>query len=320
MLFSDQRVKVDTTTFNPARIVKLYGTPARKGDSTEDRPHRLARLLEVPNEREHVPIGRLEEIAAFIEGKGESPTHQANGSGFDARGRLARWGLEVLREESYGDGTRLVLRACPFSEHRKEGKAAVIINADGRLGFHCFSDDHVGIGWKELREKYEPGYASAHNGTSPEGDGKRGGTSTETSDAGRGWPEPLSEAAYHGPVGEFARLVEPHTEADAAALLVQFLVGFGNLCGSALFRFAGGGVAHHLNEYAVIVGDTSRARKGTSWAEVERFLESVDSGWVKERVTSGLSTGEGLIWHVRDPQETDSRGSCDEEMRNGRTE
>jgi hypothetical protein len=120
------------------------------------------------------------------------------------------------------------------------------------------------------------------------------------------WPAPLAEAAFHGPAGEFVKLVEPHTEADPAALLVQFLVGFGNLCGPASFRFAGG-VAHHMNEFAVVVGDTSRARKGTSWAEVERFLEKVDSDWVRGCVTSGLSTGEGLIYHVRDPQNENGR-------------
>jgi hypothetical protein len=46
--FDDERVAVDTTTHNPARIWKLYGTPARKGDSILDRPHRLARLLHIP--------------------------------------------------------------------------------------------------------------------------------------------------------------------------------------------------------------------------------------------------------------------------------
>jgi hypothetical protein len=131
------------------------------------------------------------------------------------------------------------------------------------------------------------------------------------------WPEPLTEVAHHGPAGEFVRLIEPHTEADPAALLVQFLVGFGNLCGPASFRTAGG-VAHHLNEYAVIVGDTSRARKGTSWAEVERFLEKVDCDWVKACVTSGLSTGEGLIYHVRDPQKADGVGNGDGGERDGR--
>jgi hypothetical protein len=41
-------VVVDTTVSNAARIVKLYGTLAAKGDPTIDRPHRLARLIEVP--------------------------------------------------------------------------------------------------------------------------------------------------------------------------------------------------------------------------------------------------------------------------------
>lgn len=46
--FDDDLVAVDQKVFNPARIWKLYGTTARKGDDTPDRPHRLARILEVP--------------------------------------------------------------------------------------------------------------------------------------------------------------------------------------------------------------------------------------------------------------------------------
>ncbi len=46
--FEDERIKVDQTVFNPARIWKLYGTVSRKGDSLPDRPHRLARILEMP--------------------------------------------------------------------------------------------------------------------------------------------------------------------------------------------------------------------------------------------------------------------------------
>lgn len=42
--FSTPGAKVDTSTFNPARIFKLYGTLATKGDDTPDRPHRLARI------------------------------------------------------------------------------------------------------------------------------------------------------------------------------------------------------------------------------------------------------------------------------------
>ena len=50
--FSDQAVSVDTSTANAARIWKLYGTTARKGDHTEARPHRRSRVLEIPEEVE----------------------------------------------------------------------------------------------------------------------------------------------------------------------------------------------------------------------------------------------------------------------------
>lgn len=46
--FSDSVVDIDRTTFNASRISKLYGTVARKGDAIPDRPHRLSRLLELP--------------------------------------------------------------------------------------------------------------------------------------------------------------------------------------------------------------------------------------------------------------------------------
>jgi len=44
--FTDALVVVDEKNFNPARIWKLYGTVAAKGDHTPERPHRLSRLVE----------------------------------------------------------------------------------------------------------------------------------------------------------------------------------------------------------------------------------------------------------------------------------
>lgn len=38
------------------------------------------------------------------------------------------------------------------------------------------------------------------------------------------WPEALDPAAFHGPLGEFVKLIEPHTESDPVALLVQAIV------------------------------------------------------------------------------------------------
>lgn len=115
------------------------------------------------------------------------------------------------------------------------------------------------------------------------------------------WPE-LDEAALHGSAGDFVRIVMPHTEADTAALLIQFLAGVGNMIGRHVYRVAEG--AHHYpNLFAVLVGDTSHGRKGSSLAQVKKFLSRVDPLWASDHIKSGLSSGEGLIWAVRDPIE-----------------
>jgi hypothetical protein len=49
--FNTERVQVDRTSFNAARVWKLYGTLARKGDAIPGRPHRLARILAEPDKR-----------------------------------------------------------------------------------------------------------------------------------------------------------------------------------------------------------------------------------------------------------------------------
>ncbi len=40
---------LDQAVFNPSRLTKLYGTWARKGDSTPDRPHRQSKILPPPS-------------------------------------------------------------------------------------------------------------------------------------------------------------------------------------------------------------------------------------------------------------------------------
>ena len=59
-------IKVDQATKNAARICKLYGTHARKGHPMPDRPHRLARLVDVPSTVQVVPQGKLEALAATV--------------------------------------------------------------------------------------------------------------------------------------------------------------------------------------------------------------------------------------------------------------
>jgi hypothetical protein len=107
--------------------------------------------------------------------------------------------------------------------------------------------------------------------------------------------------AFHGLAGDIVRAVEPHSEADVAALLVLTLTAFGNACG----RRPGweiGGTFHAGNLYVLVVGRTSDGRKGTGWDAIKPVFARADPEWARGRVQSGLSSGEGLIHAVRDPQ------------------
>ncbi len=112
------------------------------------------------------------------------------------------------------------------------------------------------------------------------------------------WPAPLDEAAYFGLLGEIVHGVEKETEADPAAILTQLLIGFGNVIDRSAYAEVGP-AKHYTNEFLLIIGQTSAARKGTAWSEVGRLLEPLDEDWWR-RLGPGLSSGEGLIYHVRD--------------------
>ena len=123
---------------------------------------------------------------------------------------------------------------------------------------------------------------------------------TEDDDVPRDtWPRPLGADALIGVAGEFVRTIEPHTEADPAALLVQFLVAFGSVIGRGP-HFQVEADRHGTNLFACLVGSTSKGRKGTSFGHVRRHFRGIDPDW---RIVGGLSTGEGLISAVRDAVE-----------------
>jgi hypothetical protein len=113
------------------------------------------------------------------------------------------------------------------------------------------------------------------------------------------WPRQLRPEAFHGIAGELVEIIDPHTEADPAALLMQFLIAFGNVIGRGPY-FATGSDQHYTNQFGVLVGASSKGRKGSSWSAIEHIVGKADSGWVNSCVQTGLSSGEGLIWAVRD--------------------
>lgn len=114
-----------------------------------------------------------------------------------------------------------------------------------------------------------------------------------------GWPAPLEPDALHGLAGDVVRTLGPHTEADPTAILFQTLTAFGSAVGGRPF-FRTEADRQTGNLFPVLVGETSRGRKGTSFGHVRRLHSIADPEWERERIASGLSSGEGLIWCVRD--------------------
>jgi hypothetical protein len=119
------------------------------------------------------------------------------------------------------------------------------------------------------------------------------------------WPT-LPEEALCGLPGDIVAEIEPHTEADRVAVLSSLLAAFGNAIGRGAY-FRVGADLHHLKLNVVLVGDTSKGRKGMSWGYAREFMHATDERWTEERVLHGLSSGEGLIYAVRDRVEGEDK-------------
>jgi len=120
----------------------------------------------------------------------------------------------------------------------------------------------------------------------------------------------LDEAAYHGIVGEYVRLISPYTEASPAAVLACALTAIGALLNRGP-RWRLGSDEHHARLFVLLVGPTGSGRKGTAigWG-VRRLLKALDPDFATTKVVSGLSSAEGLIAEIRDgvPDSVDSKG------------
>ena len=113
------------------------------------------------------------------------------------------------------------------------------------------------------------------------------------------WPV-LEPAALYGLGGSVVFRLAPDTEADHAALLLQFLVCFGNAVGRKPYCPIEG-TKHYSNLFVVLAGQTAKARKGTAADRIRQLFEVADPEWTQRCVRGGISSGEGILWAIRDP-------------------
>lgn len=159
--FTDDKVKIDTVLFDANRIIRLPGSFGRKGRSTEERPHRQARILSFPD-----PMVRVTsyQLAAFNERyriNVSQPVRRFNNNGaheeFDIRRFIAQYGIEVEKEvQMPGGGTKFVLKECPWDSGHKAPDSAIFELPNGAIAFKCYHNSCSHHDWRELREKFDP--------------------------------------------------------------------------------------------------------------------------------------------------------------------
>lgn len=159
-----------------------------------------------------------------------------------------------------------------------------------------WNDIHTAEGLDAVRA----GITAAHE-PEPADDGVTVQAEPESAREPAPWPAPLAKEAYHGILGEIVDLIEPQTEADPMAILLQTIVFFGATVGRGPYVRVESD-QHHAALYAVIVGESAKARKGTSAGRVKEIFRHTKF-W--PGTVEGLSSGEGLKYHVRDAREED---------------
>ncbi|HNJ80956.1 MAG TPA: hypothetical protein PLK38_05280, partial [Methanoregulaceae archaeon] len=172
--FSDKVVSVDIKNFNAARIWKLYGTNARKGEDTADRPWRRAGLMSVPDPVVLVTRDLLEGLASELKAQKAPPAPIPSSKSpgkkeFDLAEWLAQYEpnipCKVTPKNKPGHRYFYQLDPCPFSNGAHSDGAYLGQMNDGAVFAKCHHNScGTGNRWRELRAIAEPGYTDRRNG------------------------------------------------------------------------------------------------------------------------------------------------------------
>lgn len=154
--FGNDKAKVDKANSNAARVFKLYGTAAQKGNSTEDRPHRMSQIQWTPQEVMVNDKALLEKVARSMAAEPEKKAYNNHDpKHFDLGAWLDKYEIEYEVEECK-DYTKFILPVCPFNEAHTGKDAALFQFSNGAICFKCFHDSCQDHTWQELRQMYEP--------------------------------------------------------------------------------------------------------------------------------------------------------------------
>ena len=122
------------------------------------------------------------------------------------------------------------------------------------------------------------------------------------------WPKPIDFNRLGG-AGRIAVLCSEGTEIDPHAVLFSTLTTAGGVIGPSVYFYVGE-TRHYCRLYCVLVGRSSRGRKGSSAAPVNAIFDELLMDFGSIRTNGPLSSGEGLLWRIRDgSDEVDKDGT-----------
>lgn len=155
MLFSDDKVDIDESVFNAARICKLYGTMAKKGANIADRPWRMSQIIYTPQVITENDLSLFQTVADMVP-KDEPMVHyNRGGEQFDLEDFLNRHGI-AHKKESCVKWDKYVLDHCIFNPEHSGKDACIIQMASGAIKYVCLHNTCQHHTWQEVRQMYEP--------------------------------------------------------------------------------------------------------------------------------------------------------------------
>ena len=156
--FTDGRVKIDKAVTDANRIMRLPGTWGLKGRDTDERPHRIAKILTAPDIQTRCSKDFLRHFVDKFKVVEERQQYRNNGvSDFNLRDFISKFGIRVQSEVPWNNGgTKFVLEECPFDHSHKAPDCALFLSANGTIGFKCFHDSCSQHSWHELRTMLDP--------------------------------------------------------------------------------------------------------------------------------------------------------------------
>ena len=158
---SSEQVAIDTSVHNPARIWRLPGTMNCKGDSIPERPHRMARILEEPQDIVSVSREQMQDIVSYQseDTQTDVPDDEWKHTmpAFDLDSWIAQYCPELGSPQPWKGGRKWIFPVCPFNEAHTNKSAVLIQEPSGAVAFKCHHNGCSGNDWRALRELREPG-------------------------------------------------------------------------------------------------------------------------------------------------------------------